>query len=203
MISGLIFYMFSLVLIASAMAVVFTRNTVHGVLWLIFAFFNTAGLFVLLGAEFLAMMLLIVYVGAVAVLFLFVVMMLDVSVVKNRTDWMRYFPFGSAIAGIMVLEMAVVFWGSSQDTLAQEFIKNPVPEGVSNAQAIGLLLYTDYVYLFQISGLILLVAMIGAITLTLRRRSGVHRQDINRQRDMDISEVVTLEQPKSGEGVNV
>ena len=196
--------MLAAVLLISAIAVISARNTVHSVLFLILAFVNGAGLMILLGADYLAMMMLIVYVGAVAVLFLFVVMMLNVSVTRIRSDWLKYGPFGLLIAGIMVTELTIVFWSAGQTARpGKSFIAHPEPEELSQIEAIGRLLYTDYFYLFQISGLILLVAMIGAITLTLRRREGVRRQDVNAQRERKRSDVIEITQPKSGEGVNV
>jgi NADH-quinone oxidoreductase subunit J len=178
MIATLAFYAFAAVLIASAVMVVTSRNPVHSVLFLILAFFNAAGLFLIAGAEFLAMILVIVYVGAVAVLFLFVVMMLDVDFAQMREGFQRYAPIGAIIGGILLLElfMVVTVWRFAPEAAALRL--NPNPEGVTNAEALGRILYTDYIYLFQGSGIILLVAMIGAIVLTHRDRPGTKRQDI-------------------------
>jgi NADH-quinone oxidoreductase subunit J len=181
MIAALAFYAFAAVLIASAVMVVTSRNPVHSVLFLILAFFNAAGLFLIAGAEFLAMILVIVYVGAVAVLFLFVVMMLDIDFAQLREGFQRYAPFGAVIGGILLLElfMVVTVWRFAPEAAALRL--NPNPEGVTNAEALGRILYTDYIYLFQGSGIILLVAMIGAIVLTHRDRPGTKRQDIGAQ----------------------
>ncbi len=181
MIAVLAFYAFAAILIASAVMVVTARNPVHAVLFLILAFFNAAGLFLIAGAEFLAMILVIVYVGAVAVLFLFVVMMLDIDFAQLREGFQRYAPFGAVIGGILLLEllMAVSVWRFAPEAATLRL--NPSPEGVTNAEALGRILYTDYIYLFQAAGLILLVAMIGAIVLTLRERPGTRRQDIGAQ----------------------
>ena len=180
MIAALSFYLFAAILIASAVMVVTSRNPVHSVLYLILAFFNAAALFLIAGAEFLAMILVIVYVGAVAVLFLFVVMMLDIDFSKLREGFQRYAPFGAVVGGILFLELLLVLgaWQFSAD--AQELRLAPTP-GITNTQAIGRILYTDYIYLFQISGLILLVAMMGAIVLTLRERPGTKRQSVEAQ----------------------
>ncbi len=181
MIATLSFYAFAAVLIASAVMVVTSRNPVHSVLFLILAFFNAAGLFLIAGAEFLAMILVIVYVGAVAVLFLFVVMMLDIDFAQLREGFQRYAPLGAIIGGILLLELFMVLtvWRFAPEAAALRL--NPNPEGVTNAEALGRILYTDHIYLFQASGLILLVAMIGAIVLTLRDRPGTRRQDIAAQ----------------------
>jgi NADH-quinone oxidoreductase subunit J len=180
MIAALSFYAFAAVLIASAVMVVASRNPVHSVLFLILAFFNAAALFLLAGAEFLAMILVIVYVGAVAVLFLFVVMMLDIDFAQLREGFQRYAPVGAVIGGILLLELLMVISVSRVAPDAPPPL-SPTPEGVANAEAIGRILYTDHIYLFQASGLILLVAMIGAIVLTLRERPGTRRQNIAEQ----------------------
>ena len=181
MIATLSFYAFAAVLIASAVMVVTSRNPVHSVLFLILAFFNAAGLFLIAGAEFLAMILVIVYVGAVAVLFLFVVMMLDIGFAQMREGFQRYAPIGAIIGGILLLElfMVVTVWRFAPEAAALRL--NPNPEGVTNAEALGRILYTDYIYLFQGSGIILLVAMVGAIVLTHRDRPGTKRQDVGVQ----------------------
>jgi NADH-quinone oxidoreductase subunit J len=181
MIAALSFYAFAAVLIASAVMVVTSRNPVHSVLFLILAFFNAAALFLIAGAEFLAMILVIVYVGAVAVLFLFVVMMLDIDFAQLREGFQRYAPIGAIIGGILLLELLMVLavWRLAPEAATLRL--NPNPDGVTNAEALGRILYTDYIYLFQGSGLILLVAMIGAIVLTLRDRPGTRRQDVGVQ----------------------
>jgi len=181
MIAALAFYVFAAILIASAVMVVTSRNPVHSVLFLILAFFNAAALFLLAGAEFLAMILVIVYVGAVAVLFLFVVMMLDIDFARLREGFQRYLPIGGIIGGILFLELLFVFgsWQFADDAEGLRLNAVPADPGLTNTQAIGRILYTDYVFLFQASGLILLVAMIGAIVLTLReRRTDSRRQNI-------------------------
>jgi NADH-quinone oxidoreductase subunit J len=181
MIAAAAFYLFAAVLIASAVMVVTSRNPVHSVLFLILAFFNAAALFLIAGAEFLAMILVIVYVGAVAVLFLFVVMMLDVDFTALRQGFQRYAPIGGAIGGILLLELVLVFatWSFADDAAGLRL--NPVPTDVENTKALGRIVYTDHVLLFQLAGLILLVAMIGAIVLTLRGKTTTRRQDIARQ----------------------
>ncbi len=181
MIAALAFYAFAAILIASAVMVVTARNPVHSVLFLILAFFNAAGLFLIAGAEFLAMILVIVYVGAVAVLFLFVVMMLDIDFAQLREGFQRYAPIGAVIGGILLIElfMAVTVWRFAPEATALRL--NPNPQGLTNAEALGRILYTDHIYLFQAAGLVLLVAMIGAIVLTLRERPGTRRQNIAEQ----------------------
>lgn len=181
MIAALAFYVFAAILIASAVMVVTSRNPVHSVLFLILAFFNAAALFLIAGAEFLAMILVIVYVGAVAVLFLFVVMMLDIDFAQLREGFQRYAPIGAVVGGILFLEIVMVVgtWRFAPEAAALRV--NPNPEGLTNADALGRILYTDYIFLFQGCGLILLVAMIGAIVLTLRERPGTRRQNIAEQ----------------------
>ncbi len=182
MIAALAFYLFAAILIGAAVMVVTSRNPVHSVLFLILCFFNAAALFLIAGAEFLAMILVIVYVGAVAVLFLFVVMMLDVDFSQMREGFQRYAPVGGAVGGVLFLELLLVLgtWTFAED--AEILRINPTtPGGGSNTEAIGRILYTDYVYLFQASGAVLLVAMIGAIVLTLRDRPGTKRQDVAAQ----------------------
>ena len=181
MLQALAFYLFSAVLIASAIMVIGARNPVHSVLFLILSFFNAAGLFVLLGAEFLGMILVVVYVGAVAVLFLFVVMMLDVDFSELKRGALQYLPFGALIGLVLVVEliMAGSVWVLKPAALAAK--AHATPAGMTNTEALGRILYTDYVYYFQVAGLVLLVAMIGAIVLTLRSRPGVRRQNISVQ----------------------
>ena len=202
MIQVISFYIFAAVLLASAAMVIFARNPVHSVLWLIVAFFNAAGLMVLVGAEFIAMLLVIVYVGAVAVLFLFVVMMLDVDFVKLREGMASYLPVGGVIGLIVLVELALLFgtW-----TIAPEALKSaaaPAPAGgVSNTAALGEILYTKYVYWFQASGLVLLVAMVGAIVLTLRHKEGVKRQSIAAQVARTPATAVEIRKVEPGQGL--
>ncbi len=202
MIPVLSFYLFASILVMSALVVVLARNAVHSVLFLILGFFNTAGLFVLLGAEFLAMLVVIAYVGAVAVLFLFVVMMLDVSVLKPLSVWRKHLPLGLSIAILLMIELGVVFvaWQSSEHL---GVFPLPMAKDADNVQAIGQVLYTHYVYPFQLAGLVLLVAMIGAITLTLRLRGGVRKQNPFDQAKRKPDEAMKIVEVKTGEGVNV
>jgi NADH-quinone oxidoreductase subunit J len=182
-VQGLIFYLFAGVAVAAGVMVISARNPVHSVLFLILAFFNGAGIFVLLGAEFLAMVLVVVYVGAVAVLFLFVVMMLDINFAEFRQGFLNYLPVGGMIGLILLVELALVLGGWAVTPEATAVAAAPMPDvaRVTNTHALGALLYTRYVYLFQAAGLILLVAMIGAIVLTHRVRKGVRKQVISRQ----------------------
>jgi len=200
MLQGIAFYVFSAVIIASALMVIAARNPVHSVLFLILAFFNAAALFVLLGAEFLAMILVVVYVGAVAVLFLFVVMMLDIDFVALRSGFMRYLPLGTVLGLVLFSEflIAVGAWTFGSGVEAVRAV--PLPDGVSNTEAIGRVLYTDYIFYFQTSGMILLVAMIGAIVLTLRHRPGVKRQSISRQVARNPASAVEMRDVKPGQG---
>jgi NADH-quinone oxidoreductase subunit J len=194
------FWFFSAILVFSALMVIASRNPVHSVLFLILAFFNAAGLFVLLGAEFLAMILVVVYVGAVAVLFLFVVMMLDIDFAELKQGALRYLPLGAAIGALLIIELisiAVNLFGRR----AQGAVPHATPAHLTNTEALARILYTDYIYYFQTAGLILLVAMIGAIVLTLRRREGVKRQSIRRQNERDAALAVELVDAQPGEGV--
>jgi NADH-quinone oxidoreductase subunit J len=181
MIASLAFYVFAVILLASAAMVVSARNPVHSVLFLILAFFNAAALFLLAGAEFLAMILVIVYVGAVAVLFLFVVMMLDVNFAELRSGFQRFLPVGLAVGIVLVVELGIVVGGWKLAPQAATLRFAPMAAGVQNTAQLGRLLYTDYVLLFQLAGLVLLVAMIGAIVLTLRDRQASRRQNIAQQ----------------------
>jgi NADH-quinone oxidoreductase subunit J len=181
MIQALAFYLFSGIMIASAVMVVSARNPVHSVLFLILCFFNAAALFVLNGAEFLAMILVVVYVGAVAVLFLFVVMMLDINFARMREGFMRYLPVGGAIGLILLAELVFVGVAWIDASNASQLRGAPAAADVNNTRALGRLIYTQYALVFQAAGLVLLVAMIGAIVLTLRERVGVRRQDIGLQ----------------------
>ncbi len=180
-VAALFFYLFAGILVASAFMVIASKNPVHSVLYLILAFVNAAGLFVMMGAEFLAMILVVVYVGAVAVLFLFVVMMLDVDFAELKKGVLQYLPVGLLLGGIFLAELLLVVGSWVIGPGVPKAITAPIPSGISNTEAIGLVLYTKYVYFFEISGMILLVAMIGAIVLTLRHKERVKRQDISAQ----------------------
>jgi len=196
---ALMFYLFSAVCVLSGLMVITARNPVHSVLFLILAFFNAAGLFVLLGAEFLAMILVVVYVGAVAVLFLFVVMMLDIDFTRLRQGMKQNIALGLAVGIVLLGELVLVGlgWGGIEHAV----VANPATASVGNTQALGLLLYTKYLYAFQISGLILLVAMIGAIVLTLRGRSDVRRQNISTQVARVRSQSIEIVKVTTGSGV--
>jgi NADH-quinone oxidoreductase subunit J len=192
------FYIFAAIVTVSAVGVIASRNPVHSVLWLILAFFTSAGLLVLIGAEFLAMLLVVVYVGAVAVLFLFVVMMLDVDFVELKQGFMSYLPFASLVGVAFVAQIALATFareGGGSD------IFNPSPNAATNAEAIGQVMYTDYFLLFQLSGLILLVAMIGAIVLTLRHRPDVKRQNIAKQTARRRSDATQKVEVEPGKGI--
>lgn len=203
MIAALCFYIFAFITVVSAAMVIFSRNPVHSVLFLILAFFNSAGLFVLLGAEFVAMILVIVYVGAVAVLFMFVVMMLDIDFVELRKGVQQYLPIGMLVGLVLLVEMLLIggSWHFTDSMATSLTARTPDPIDVSNTEALGRLIYTDYIFLFQMAGMILLVAMIGAIVLTHRKRPGVKKQDIGKQvrrRREDAFEKVKV---RSGEGI--
>ncbi len=204
MIEAIFFYVFSAILIASGVAVISARNPVHSVLFLILAFFNAAGLFVMLGAEFIAMIMVIVYVGAVAVLFLFVVMMLDINFAELRKGMLRHAPVGALVGGVLLAEFCWMYlkWSSDPSAAGHVAQKTPDLAQVNNTEALGMILYTDYAYLFQISGLILLVAMIGAITLTHRRRPDLRRQNIASQVARNPADVLKIEKIQSGTGVS-
>ena len=202
-VQGLAFYLFAFVAIASGVMVISARNPVHSVLFLILAFFNSAGLFVLMGAEFLAMILVVVYVGAVAVLFLFVVMMLDINFVELREGFLQYLPIGALIGIILLAELILIAgsWVAAPEVASVAASPVPPVDQVSNTQALGRLIYTKYIYFFQAAGLVLLVAMVGAIVLTLRQRAGVRKQRISDQlarRREDAVEVVKVE---TGSGI--
>lgn len=194
------FYMFAAVLFASGAVVVIAKNPVYSVLFLILAFFNAAGLFVLLGAEFLAMILIVVYVGAVAVLFLFVVMMLDVDFAELKKGAQTYILPGLGVGGLLAAEL--IFALAWRWNFASHAVKGAAtPAGITNTEALGRILYTDYVYYFEVAGLILLVAMIGAIVLTLRHRTGVRRQKAWEQIARDPASSMAMVDAKPGEGV--
>lgn len=201
MLVSLAFYLFSAVILISAFQVITARNPVHSVLFLILAFFNASGLFVLLGAEFIAMILVIVYVGAVAVLFLFVVMMLDISFADLRKGAMQYVPIGFVVGGVLLAELIFIFIGWRFADKAVTNIAVEAVEGVNNTEALGQVLYTDYIFAFQVSGLILLVAMIGAIVLTHRRRPGVRRQKVGDQQARRRDESMAVQKVTSGMGI--
>jgi NADH-quinone oxidoreductase subunit J len=202
-IQALAFYLFAAITVASGFMVIASRNPVHSVLFLILAFFNAAGLFVLMGAEFLGMLLVIVYVGAVAVLFLFVVMMLDINFVELRQGFLQYMPIGGTIGFILLVELALVLggWAVSPEARSVSAVPIPAVEQVTNTHALGAVLYTKYIYLFQGAGLILLVAMIGAIVLTLRSRPGVKRQSISEQVNRPRDEAVAIRKVEPRKGI--
>ena len=203
MIATALFYLFSGILLASAAMVVSARNPVHAVLFLILCFFNAAGLFLLIGAEFLAFILMIVYVGAVAVLFLFVVMMLDINFRALKQGFKRYMPVGGAVALVLATQLVLVatLWASNPQALS--VVPDAAVSAVDNTRALGRILYTDYFYPFQVSGLILLVAMIGAIVLTLRDRKDSLRQNLQQQLNRPVSEILEIKKVTSGQGVDV
>ena len=201
MIPALFFYLFAFLCIASAFMVIASKNPVHAVLFLILAFVNAAGLFVLMGAEFLAMILVVVYVGAVAVLFLFVVMMLDVDFAELREGFLQYLPVGALVGIVFLAEILLVVGGISIGTGLPRLIAAPIATGVSNTEAIGLVLYTRYIYYFQAAGVVLLVAMIGAIVLTLRHREGVKRQNISEQVARTPETAIEVRKVRSGQGI--
>ncbi|MBL0372835.1 NADH-quinone oxidoreductase subunit J [Rhizobium sp. KVB221] len=200
---ALFFYLFAFVAVASAFMVIWAKNPVHSVLFLILTFVNAAGLFLLLGAEFLAMILLVVYVGAVAVLFLFVVMMLDIDFAKLRASALEYAPIGVLVGLIVAAELIIVIGGSSFTPDVAKSISMPIPsvETRTNTAALGDVLYTHYVYFFQIAGLVLLVAMIGAIVLTLKHRTDIKRQNIARQVARSPETAISIVNPKPGQGL--
>ncbi|MFQ5773219.1 MAG: NADH-quinone oxidoreductase subunit J [Kiloniellaceae bacterium] len=202
-VQALAFYLFAAVAVAAGVMVISARNPVHSVLFLILAFFNSAGLFVLMGAEFLAMILVVVYVGAVAVLFLFVVMMLDVDIVELRQGFLQYLPIGGLIGLILLVELTLVLGASIAAPEAGAAASVPIlpPEQQANTAALGEVLYTRYIYLFQAAGLVLLVAMIGAIVLTLRQRVDVRRQSIGAQVSLRREQAIEVKKVPSRSGV--
>ncbi|WP_033924540.1 NADH-quinone oxidoreductase subunit J [Sphingomonas sp. 35-24ZXX] len=198
------FYLFASVVIASGAFTILARNPVHSVLWLILAFFNAAGLMVLIGAEFIAMLLVIVYVGAVAVLFLFVVMMLDIDFAELRGGFMKNLPLGLALAAVFLAELVFGIGAYQAGNIALgEHALNPARMGASNIQAVGELLYTRYIFLFESAGIVLLVAMVGAIVLTHRKRAGVRPQNIASQVRRRPEEATRNTQPAVGQGVEL
>jgi NADH-quinone oxidoreductase subunit J len=202
MIAAFAFYLFATLVVASGVMTIAARNPVHSVLWLILAFFNAAGLFLTLGAEFIAMLLVIVYVGAVAVLFLFVVMMLDVDFAELRAGVARYWPLGMGLALVLLAEIffAVVAWTSGGLTPVRTA---PVPKAVPNIEALGTVLYTRYLYIFEAAGLVLLVAMVGAIVLTHRRRGDTRPQNVSAQNRRRPEDAVVNMRPGVGEGMTL
>tara|TARA_B110000003_G_C16504967_1_gene478892 strand:- start:290 stop:910 length:621 start_codon:yes stop_codon:yes gene_type:complete len=199
------FYIFSGVILLSSLMVISTKNPVHSVLFLILTFFNAAGIFVILHAEFLAMILIIVYVGAVAVLFLFVVMMLDFKLSIDKENILQYTPIGLFIGLVFISELIIVLINTKLDLTNIQILANPISnyEGLTNTEALGSVLYTDYILYFQLSGVILLVAMIGSIVLTLRERDGVKRQSIQEQLDRNYQSSIELVDAKSNEGIDI
>jgi NADH-quinone oxidoreductase subunit J len=202
-IQGLAFYLFAFVAVAAGVMVISSRNPVHSVLFLILTFFNAAGLFVLMGAEFLAMVLVIVYVGAVAVLFLFVVMMLDINFVEMREGVLQYLPIGAMIGVVLLAELIVIGSGWVAEPVRAAMAGAPTPpiDQVTNTNALGRLVYTHYIYLFQASGMVLLVAMIGAIVLTLRDREGVRKQSISDQVARKAEDAIEVVKVAPGSGI--
>lgn len=195
------FYLFAITAVIAALGVVISRNPVHSVLWLILTFLSASGLFVLLGAEFVAMLLIIVYVGAVAVLFLFVVMMLDVDFTELKGEMAKYMPLGLLVGVVVLMQLGIVFGGWTTAETAEASRTAVTPDGVENTAAIGLLLYDKYIHLFQLAGLILLVAMIGAIVLTMRHRKDVKRQNVLHQMWRDPAKAMDLMDVKPGQGL--
>jgi NADH-quinone oxidoreductase subunit J len=198
----LAFYAFAVIVVTAGLFVVVSRNPVHSVLWLILAFLSSAGIFVLLGAEFVAMLLVIVYVGAVAVLFLFVVMMLDVDFAALKAEMAKYVPIAGLIGVVLLMQLALVFgaW-TTADGVAVLQSPQATPEGTHNTAALGQVLYDRYFVLFQLAGLILLVAMVGAIVLTLRHRTDIKRQDVLAQMYRDPAKAMELKDVKPGQGL--
>jgi NADH-quinone oxidoreductase subunit J len=199
--AALFFYLFSAVMIGSAFMVISSRNPVHSVLFLILAFFNAAGLFILLGAEFLAMILVVVYVGAVAVLFLFVVMMLDVDFAELKQGFLQYLPVGGTLGLVVLIEVGLVVGAWTIGPVSIANVATPMPPGMTNTMALGRVLYTQYIYLFQAAGFILLTAMIGAIVLTLRHKVGVKRQNVAMQNARTPAEAVEVRKVASRQGI--
>jgi NADH-quinone oxidoreductase subunit J len=202
-VQALVFYLFSAVAIGAAVMVISARNPVHSVLFLILAFFNAAGLFVLMGAEFIAMILVVVYVGAVAVLFLFVVMMLDIGFAELRQGFLQYLPLGGLVGIVLLAELLVATggWLFAPQVGGNRTFPTPSPEQISNTDALGRILYTDYIYLFEGAGMVLLVAMVGAIVLTLRARPGVRKQRISEQINRRREDTIQVRKVQPGSGV--
>jgi NADH-quinone oxidoreductase subunit J len=201
LIPALFFYLFAGVCVASAVMVIASRNPVHSVLFLILAFVNASGLFILMGAEFLAMILVVVYVGAVAVLFLFVIMMLDVDFAELRQGFLNYLPFGMVIGAIFLAELLLVAGGWAINPNIAKNMGSSIPANISNTEALGLVLYTKYIHYFQTAGIVLLVAMIGAIVLTLRHKPNVRRQDIPTQNARSKATAMEVVKVAPGQGL--
>jgi NADH-quinone oxidoreductase subunit J len=200
-VAAFFFYLFACICVASAIMVISSRNPVHSVLWLILAFVNAAGLFMMMGAEFLALILIVVYVGAVAVLFLFVIMMLDIDVAQLRHGVLQYLPFGLLIGGIVLVELLLVVGSWAIGSGLPSTAAMPIPPNVTNTEALGLVLYTRYVYFFEGAGMILLVAMIGAIVLTLQHKVRVKRQNISTQVYRDPNTAIEILKVRTGQGL--
>ena len=198
---AIFFYLFAFVAVASAFMVIAARNPVHSVLYLILTFFNAAALFLLTGAEFLAMIMLVVYVGAVAVLFLFVVMMLDVDFAELKGEMARYMPLGLLMGVVVLMELGIAFGAWEASPTAETMRAAATPENIHNTAALGLLIYDRYILMFQLAGLVLLVAMIGAIVLTLRHRPNVKRQNVLDQMWRDPAKAMELKDVKPGQGL--
>ncbi|MGL4309370.1 MAG: NADH-quinone oxidoreductase subunit J [Paracoccaceae bacterium] len=197
------FYLFAITAVVAGLFVVVSKNPVHSVLWLILAFLSSAGLFVLMGAEFVAMLLVIVYVGAVAVLFLFVVMMLDIDFAELKAEMVKYIPLGGLIGVVILMQLTFAFgvWQASDLAEGNRAAVTPAIDQVQNTAALGQLIYDKYLHLFQLAGLVLLVAMIGAIVLTLRHREGVKRQNVLHQMWRDPAKAMELKDVKPGQGL--
>ena len=200
-VQALAFYMFAFIAVAAGVMVISARNPVHSVLFLILAFFNSAGLFVLMGAEFLAMILIIVYVGAVAVLFMFVVMMLDINFAELRQGFLHYLPIGGMIGLVLLAEILVIVGGWIMAPEAAKTAMAPAPDALTNTRALGELIYTHYIFLFQAAGVVLLIAMIGAIVLTHRRRKGLRKQKIADQARRRPEDTVEVRNVETGKGI--
>ena len=199
--SEMIFYFFSSIIVLAALLVVMSRNPVHSVLWLILAFFGSSGLFILLGAEFLALILMIVYVGAVAVLFMFVVMMLNINFSELRSGFTRYLPVGLLIGLVLFVELNLVFSDWIPDNSLKPRIQSMTDTNIENTKQLGLVLYTDFILYFQLAGIILLIAMIGAIVLTHQKKRSIKRQDILTQIYRDPKRAIELKDIKPGQGL--
>ena len=197
------FYVFALIILASGLMTVVSKQPVHSVLWLVAAFLGATGLFVLLGAEFVAMLLMIVYVGAVMVLFLFVVMMLDVDFAELRAGMAEYLPVGLLIGVVLLVELGMIYgvWQFSDGAEAARAMVTPALGEVENTRALGMILYDDYILVFQLAGLILLVAMIGAIVLTIYHRPGIKRQNVMAQMHRDPAKAIEMKDVKPGQGL--
>ena len=200
-VQALAFYMFAFIAVAAGVMVISARNPVHSVLFLILAFFNSAGLFVLMGAEFLAMILIIVYVGAVAVLFMFVVTMLDINFAELRQGFLHYLPIGGMIGLVLLAEILVIVGGWIMAPEAAKTAMAPAPDALTNTRALGELIYTHYIFLFQAAGVVLLIAMIGAIVLTHRRRKGLRKQKIADQVRRRPEDTVEVRNVETGKGI--